>query len=65
MNNNKRKQLLMDFYLAILSIHPEEPFRTNHMHLYAGLRQSLAKELDEDEETVQRIFERMAMEDLR
>lgn len=57
------KQLLMDFYLAFLSIPHYDKFRVDHMHLYASLRHSLAKELGETEETVQRIFERMAGED--
>lgn len=57
------KQLLMDFYLALLNVPHHAKFRTDHMHLYAGLRHSLAKELGETEETVQRIFERMAAED--
>jgi hypothetical protein len=57
------KQLLADFYLKLLSIPLHSIFRDTHMHLYAGLRHSLAKELGENEETVQRIFERMAQED--
>jgi hypothetical protein len=57
------KQLLSDFYLKLLAIPLHSKFRINNQHLYAGLRHSLAKELNEDEETIQRIFERMAMED--
>lgn len=58
-----RKQLLADFYLDLLAIPAHDAFRTTHMHLYAGLRHSLAKELGSDEETVQNIFESMASED--
>jgi len=57
------KQLLADFYLALLAIPLHSKFRIDNQHLYAGLRHSLAKELNEDEGTVQRIFERMATED--
>ena len=57
------KQMLGDFYLKLLAIPSHSQFRTNNQHLYAGLRHSLAKELNENEETVQRIFERMAEED--
>ena len=58
-----RKQLLADFYLELLAIPLHDPFRTKHMHLYAGIRHSIAKELGEKEEQVQSIFERMAEED--
>jgi hypothetical protein len=57
------KQLLADFYLALLAIPLHSTFRLVHEPLYAQLRHSLAKELGEDEETVQRVFERMATED--
>lgn len=60
-----RKQLLADFYLALLAIPHHDMFRIVHAHLYAELRHSLAKELGEDEETIQNIFERMAKEDER
>lgn len=57
------KQLLMDFYLKLLSIPPDHAFRTLNQSLYANVREVLAVELDVDSETVQRIFERMAAED--
>ena len=59
------KTLLADFYLKLLAIPVHSKFRITHQHLYAGLRHSLAKELGEDEEVVQRIFERMAEEDTK
>ncbi len=58
-----RKQLLADFYLELLAIPLHDPFRTKHMHLYAGIRHSIAKELESDSDTVERIFTRMAVED--
>lgn len=57
------KQLLMDFYLNILSIPPLDRFRALNQDLYAMIRDKLAIELDCDSETVQNIFERMAKED--
>lgn len=57
------KQLIADFYLALLAIPLHDPFRIKHQHLYAGLRHSIAKELDEKEESIQRIFEKMVLED--
>lgn len=53
------KQLLADFYLALLAI-PEF-----HPALRAATLSILAFELDEDVITVQRIFERMAAEDAK
>jgi len=58
-----RKQVLADFYLDLLAIPYNDIFRTTHMHLYASVRHSLAEELGENEENVQRIFECMAAED--
>lgn len=58
------KQLLADFYLALLSI-PMNEFRITNQKLYATVREVLAYELDSDNETIQRIFERMAEEDAR
>lgn len=59
-----KKQLLADFYLELLSVDPATSlFRMMNQKLYASVREALARELCEDEETVQRIFERMAMED--
>lgn len=57
------KQLLADFYLSLLAIPVSDPFRHKHKHLYAWLRHSLALELGEKEESIQRIFEKMALED--
>ena len=59
------KQLLADFYLKLLSIDPNNDFRLYNQSLYAMIRDTLAKELDCDGETVQTIFERMAKEDSR
>jgi len=61
--NKSPKQLLMDFYLALLAIPATERFRGLNQDLYAMIRDKLAKELDTDPETVQNIFERMAQED--
>lgn len=60
-----RKQLLADFYLELLSIPMNDPFRSRHQELYGTLREVLAQELDCDSETVQNIFERMAAEDVQ
>ena len=57
------KQLLADFYLALLSISVTDKFRIHNQGLYSAVRSALADELGEDQETVQRIFERMAAED--
>ena len=59
------KQLLADFYLALLSISATDKFRIENQELYATVRESLAGLLFEDVETVQRIFERMAAEDAK
>lgn len=58
-----RKQLLMDFYLVLLSFPPDSMFRILNQKLYASTRDAIAYELNEDAEVVQRIFERMAVED--
>jgi hypothetical protein len=55
--------LLADFYLALLFIPATDRFRGLNQSLYAVVRNTLAKELDADPETVQTIFERMASED--
>lgn len=57
------KQMLADFYLNLLAIHPNDIFRITNQRLYAGVREALAIELDVDGETVQNIFERMVRED--
>lgn len=57
------KQLLADFYLALLAVHVNDRFRILNMNLYSSVRAALAKELHEDEEAIQRIFEKMALED--
>ena len=57
------KQLLADFYLELLAVHPAHPFRLLNQRLYAEVATALAKELHEDKEAVQRIFEKMALED--
>jgi hypothetical protein len=59
------KQLLADFYLALLSIPPNDRFRILNQRLYAEVCSTLSKELHEDEESIQRIFEKMALEDKR
>lgn len=59
------KQLLADFYLALLSIPMNDGFRATNQMLYGTVRAVLAYELDSDDETIQRIFERMAEEDAR
>lgn len=59
------KHLLADFYLALLSISANHIFRLENQKLYAEVRSVLAYELDSDNETVQRIFERMAAEDAK
>lgn len=57
------KQLLADFYLELLAIPVNNRFRILSQPLYATVLTTLAAELGEDAETVQRIFERMAQED--
>lgn len=59
------KQLLADFYLALLAINPNDRFRIENQKLYAEIKSILAYELDSDDETIQRIFERMADEDAK
>jgi hypothetical protein len=59
------KQLLADFYLALLAIPPTDKFRALSQSLYANVLHCLAAEIGEDAETVQRIFERMAAEDAK
>lgn len=58
-----RKQMLADFYLELLKIPHDSMFRTVNQKLYAATRDAIAYELCEHAENVQRIFERMAMED--
>lgn len=58
-----RKQLLADFYLELLAIPINDKFRTKHQQLYGSVREAMAAELYEEEESVQRIFEAMAAED--
>ena len=58
------KQLLADFYLALLSYPPFHKMR-GHQSLYAEVRAALASELGESEFTIQLIFERMADEDAK
>ena len=59
------KQMLADFYLKLLSIPIDNPFRYNNQPLYAAVLDAVALELNEKYETVQRIFERMAQEDIK
>ena len=59
------KQLLMDFYLELLKLPNDHDLRLRHQNLYGTVRNTLAYQLMEDEETIQRIFERMANEDGR
>lgn len=56
------KQLLADFYLALLAI-PEAGPNYNFGNLKYETLKALAGMLDENEYIVQRIFERMAEED--
>jgi hypothetical protein len=58
-----KKQLLADFYLALLSVPVDNLFRLMHQELYASVRNAMAIELNENAEVVQRIFERMLQED--
>lgn len=60
-----RKQLLADFYLELLAIPATDIFRIKYQPLYANVLFVLSQQLGEDQETVQRIFERMAKEDGR
>lgn len=59
------KHLIADFYLELLAIPLDDKFRRSNQSLYIIILLSLARELEQDEETVQRIFEAMAMEDNR
>ncbi len=59
------KQRLADFYLELLAIPATDPYRILNQRLYAEVLNCLAKELHEDREAVQRIFEKMALEDKR
>lgn len=59
------KQLLADFYLALLAIPFQDRFRLLNQNLYASVLFSLARELGEDREAVQRIFEKMVSEDAK
>lgn len=59
------KQLLADFYLALLAIPINDKFRIYNQRLYGNVRETLAWALEEEEEVVQRIFERMSAEDAR
>lgn len=57
-----RKQLLADFYLELLAQEPA--FKLNHSDLIAQVCLSIAYELEEKSEVIERIFERMAAEDV-
>lgn len=57
------KHILMDFYLNLLYLSPDDPFRSKHQDLYSIVASTLADELGTDVEIVQNIFERMASED--
>ena len=59
----KRKHMLMDFYLQLLSIPHADKWRIEHGYLYADVLFALSEELGVERETVQLIFERMASED--
>jgi len=58
------KQLLMDFYLKLLSIPKDDVFRLSHQTLYVHVLCALAVELDTDAVVLAQIFERMASEDV-
>lgn len=57
------KQLLMDFYLELLKA-PEAGPNYNFNNLKYEVLDALSGMLDEDRFVVQRIFERMAAEDI-
>ena len=57
------KQLLMNFYLELLTIPINDKFRALNQRLYGEVLSTLAAQLGEDREVVQNIFERMAAED--
>lgn len=59
------KHLIADFYLELLAIPLDDRFRLLNRNLYDSVLWSLARELNEDRATVQRIFEAMIMEDKR
>jgi hypothetical protein len=56
-------RMLFDFYLSLLAIPQDSPFRIKKQSLYSEVLYAVASELDADAETVQNIFERMAAED--
>ncbi len=56
-------QTLADFYLAVLAVPDNHHFRIRNQALYAAIRDAIAYQLMEDAEVVQRIFERMVIED--
>lgn len=60
---NNYKQWMMDFYLKLLSISPDNLFRLRNQKLYASVRDAIAKEAGCEPEEIQNIFERMAQED--
>lgn len=60
-----KNQLLADFYLKLLSIPADNIFRCLNQRLYAEVRDTLAAQLQEESEIVQKIFERMAAEDTK
>lgn len=57
------KQWLMDFYLKLLSVPPDNLFRLKNQKLYASVRDAIAEEAEAEPELIQDIFERMAQED--
>jgi len=59
------KHLLFDFYLNILKIPSTDKFRLHNQQLYCSVLYAVSKAIQEDAETVQRIFEAMAKEDLK
>lgn len=56
-------RMLSNFYLTLLIISPTDEFRIRNQYLYAAVRQALANSINEDEETIQNIFEKMVEED--
>jgi hypothetical protein len=59
------KQMLADFYLKLLSIPEGSVFRNTHIFLYRVLLEAISYELVEPIETIERIFQRMANEDVK
>lgn len=57
MNTNN---ILATFYFQLLAVPYDHEFRIRNQKLYSTVRASLAFELNEEEETVQRVFERIA-----